>query len=87
MGGLLFGSTIVPYTANVGTGGVICGFISIHATELIQSWPLVHDKRNSVLKILAQYVTMALLGLLPGVSAAHNICNGLDRLRCNSSVS
>lgn len=59
-----------PYSPTVGSGGAICGLISVQAIELIQAWPLVSDKqkRNALIRVIMLYVMMFFLGLLPGVS-------------------
>ena len=66
----MFGVLITPYKPTVGSGGAICGLISVQAVELGQAWRLVNNKqrRKALAKVILFYFIMFALGMLPMVS-------------------
>ncbi|XP_067929675.1 inactive rhomboid protein 1-like [Watersipora subatra] len=85
MGGLLFGSTMVPYRPNVGSTGAVCGFLAILSVELAQTWPLVEHKMKAVGKLVALTAIMLVAGLFPGVNQFTNLAGGVFGVLCSLS--
>lgn len=61
---------MVPYSTNIGSGGVIAGLLAIDTGDLIQAWPLLQykAKRKGVTRAIFFWVSLFVFGFFPGVS-------------------